>query len=497
MWLKTSMFFMRALLVVIAILTMCVSGAPADWAAREVGFVREANGTVTNTSNPHTADYPKDNPVKFRVRMGVQPVNIGGLQGKELYQYVYDCIESWCPYDHGFCDAGPKKWCEVKVDGRRFHLVLVAAYWPSNYKRLREWMLDMWATIAVKIVNNGKNCIWNREKRQQECSLPDFISISIDHWYGKDHELKDREATPDLKVQVWDFDNQASKFDCVGSQSPLFEYFNTKQKYGSTPLERIAQTIQEPNQAIQQDIFCVPDGGGEASASDLGRPEPNQLSKRSGNKHTLYLSVGVWKQSAGTFKGQELWNKIHDCLTNLCPTGRNGHNVCDSSRKCEIKGVARPDKKKLAYDQSLFINVGVSFLPVGQLGMREIMLDQAAAVFSSFTDNSKNCYDQQYVDASFQMCNVPQMLFLHVGNLAWIFVELANNKANKNVNKEFNCGNTKDSTLGPWFYKNSHQKWADSLGLKDKNEVGLYMECQEDEQFAGDRKKWDFHANLV
>jgi hypothetical protein len=55
-------------------------------------------------------------------------------------------------------------------------------------------------------------------------------------------------------------------------------------------------------------------------------------------------------------------------------------------------------------------------------------LNQAAGTLSSFTEVDENCYD--YAEGWFTrneygtFCNVPPLVWIHVGDIAWILVTL-------------------------------------------------------------------------
>lgn len=79
------------------------------------------------------------------------------------------------------------------------------------------------------------------------------------------------------------------------------------------------------------------------------------------------------------------------------------------------------------------------------------------------------------------------MVWMHVGNIAWMLIRLDYNK--KTEVGTLKCQDTIKSELESWFSKNSHERWAKALNMKDKNELGFYAECQGDKDVKYDAKK--------
>ncbi|PVH94453.1 hypothetical protein DM02DRAFT_661033 [Periconia macrospinosa] len=480
--------------------------SPGNYTPEIVGEETSAKLNQTSEMDVQVADYPKTNPVQFRVEISNRKVNAGDLLGQRMYDAVYKCLEEICPYDHGFCDSNKhsKNNCPIRADEfTRFSFRVTAAYWPSGYKRLREEMLDLIAFMLKSITSNDKNChqVNNSLHRGTVCNIPANIFISLDHWYGKDHELHRTEATPYIEVAIaqdgkwhgWD----GGPFDCVGSLTPINNYINRFQQgtRQSSLIERIGRIIGEPSSAIKQNVYCPHPG---VTRRDVGLPEPNRLSKRANApKQKVTISIGTRKQNIGTWKFEEAWKKIYDCLSTLCPFGSNGnnnHDMCWNNRKCWIDNVPRVDKNKINYDHKIALTAGVSYFPRGQHGLREIFLDQAAAVFAAFTDDSRNCYDRMWGVHTYQFCNVPQLVFIHVGDVAWLWIELAYD--HDNVLGEIDCANTKESQIAPRFTKDKRQAWANALNLKDKSDMGLYIECQGAKQYDKPSLFWEFDRNF-
>lgn len=363
-------------------------------------------------------------------------------------------------------------------------------------------MLDLIAQILRSITLNDKNCRWVvvKQRQAQVCNIPANIFISLDHWYGKDHELHRTEATPYIEVAIGQdarlTGHRGGQFDCVGSLTPINNYINRFQQDTrmSSMMQRIGRIIGEPADAIKQNVFC-PNRG--VTRRDVGMLEPNQLRKRDNPKQKLTISIGTWKQNIGTWKFEEAWKKIYDCLNTLCPYGSNGnnnHDMCWDNKKCWIDNVPRVDKKNINYDHKISITAGVSFFPRNQHGLREIFLDQAAAVFAAFTDDARNCHDRMWGVHTYQFCNIPQLVWLHVGDVAWLWIELAYDHATELGS--IDCDNTKESQIVPRFTDNKRQAWAKALNLKDKNDMGLYIECQKPNQYKDPSPGWKFDRNF-
>lgn len=246
------------------------------------------------------------------------------------------------------------------------------------------------------MILNDKNC--EKFKSFRECVVADSLYIGLEHWYGKDHELGVRDGPSYLSV-VLSYGRKQKKpenFDCVGSQTPIYNYISRPgADKGSSFIEQLGKAISEPAWKLGQNVYCLDralalpprswtpsiretqnatytEPLGETITQDVAYAEPNRLSKR-GTEHTLYLSIGTRMQHAGVFKGQELWNNVHDCLNLLCPSGRNGHDICEN-KGCRIIGVGHVSKKKFLYDHELNIRVTFSYLPPGQEGLREIFV---------------------------------------------------------------------------------------------------------------------------
>lgn len=250
------------------------------------------------------------------------------------------------------------------------------------------------------MILNDKNCQklwWSRV-----CIVAERLYVSLEHWYGKDHELGVIDGPSYLSV-ILSYGNKQKineDFDCVGSHTPIYNSISRPgAEKGSSFIERLGKAISEPAWKLEHNVYCLDkalallpmswtpsimetqnathtEPVGETITQDIAHAEQNRLSKRA-TKHTLYLSIGTRMQHAGVFKGQELWNNVHDCLNLLCPSGRNGHDICNNEG-CRIIGVGHVSKKKFLYDHELNIRVTFSYLPPGQEGLREIFVSTTA-----------------------------------------------------------------------------------------------------------------------
>lgn len=125
------LFQFRLPLFIIGLLLVCSfvqlsAGAPAETSAVAITTPAPYNETSkivgirpneTNETDVQVADYPKTNPVLLNVEISNRKINAGELKSQRMYDAVYKCLESMCPYDHGFCDSGKYKDtnCPIKV----------------------------------------------------------------------------------------------------------------------------------------------------------------------------------------------------------------------------------------------------------------------------------------------------------------------------------------------------------------------------------------------
>ncbi|KAF2644102.1 hypothetical protein P280DRAFT_477529 [Massarina eburnea CBS 473.64] len=412
------------------------------------------------------------------------------------------------------------------------------SWFPPGYKGIREELILAAAELfkAYREAPEANYDVTLDGQKTTFYAIGPRVNLEIRNWYGKNMEMKEGSKA---KLHVWlNFNGKtdAGGFECKkwGFEEHRFDKLMRK----SNSLSSIAHVIEEDLDLLDTDVLCDYRGGRQHGSVDIapdsdiephnstnfvdlsienttaysirnpttsvdpiqnttislgyvfntttdpaaesahsnGLIEREAITEHHGRKPSLLVFIGDTKQHVGLFKGQELYDKIHDCLVQLCPAGKSDHQPC-SDTACFIKSVARQDKDKLKYDRDLKVWVTVAFWPANRGNLRGVLLQQASGMFSSFTDHGANCGYSDFGDEFYQFCNAPNLVWLLFDDIAWILVKLESSEAS---GAGYKCSKTKADLLYKWSEQYTFNSFGSAMDIADWKNMNI--ECQWKEQ---------------
>ncbi|KAF2122267.1 hypothetical protein BDV96DRAFT_640321 [Lophiotrema nucula] len=457
--------------------------------------------TLTLASLEHSDLLPRGDYTAILTQIENDFVPVGRLTGQDLYDKVYTALDKLCPKG-GFADSCITdkvvriehiEWDDhsnFKNDGH-IDAYVSGNNFPRQHTDVRGALMHQLAAAFMLSTMDSKNCYHDDLKGRgnvYHCNAPRGACV-----YNSQPELKDTSMLC-LHLRPNYTPVKGGSFDCTAVLGAVGDFLRNNKDGVQDEFKSAlgASNIWSQERCTNNKVTHI-----DGSKMKMRRlEEPSHATERS-TSETLSLHNGNWfsgevtatthdpvlrvristgdKVHVGQYKGQALYDAIHDGLHKMCKE-EYGQNTCTPNDAASIPNVEYIYRGSVKTDAEVYIQGYKNNFPKNKQGLKDAFIHQVAGTFSVGSEDEKNCFTKKMNGKDYHWCNLPHevKVWLDTGAIdgsdAFITVHLGFSKGTS-MGGCFDCKAIVGRANAFAFDQGPEEEFKKAIGKTDKLDV--------------------------